>query len=534
MKYTKQGETLFKELNNSIGNKNEFGCLYAIQAIFEKQQNNQDKQVEGMEKSLIEQYAQTYSLVDIQSACELFFEHYFQSVAPGHERTPKGLALLANKLLNVNAKDSLADFGSGFGDFLIEANDTKNLFGIEIVDLLCEVSKIRAEILGKRITFINDSVFNAKKNVYDKIFVNCPFGMRAKYIFGNASQNYENKLYNNATSGDWLYALKALEVLKKGGRAVSIVTTGSLINKPDSAIREHLIKDGKIESVILLPKRLFSTTVIQTAAVVFSENNKEIRFVDASYCFKKERRINTLEQNYVEEIIELLKNDSENSKIVKISAIDNDSFILDPKKYLIEEYFAENEEALGDFVQIRRAGRFSANDLDEFIVEEKTPYKCLTIANAQEWLVGGDYSSFKEMPPKSDKLVVKQNNIILARAGSPDFKASLFNEVPGQTMIANGNFYIIEVNEEKLNPYFLLAFLNGSLAQKRLTIAATGAAIKILPTEAIKALRIPIHSIDEQNRIGNEVKDKLDRIKELKKMIDDLHSDLEKITKTGA
>ena len=534
MKYTKQGETLFKELNNIIDSKDEFGCLYAIQAIFEKQQNNQDKQVEGIEKSLVEQYAQTYSLVDIQSACERFFEHYFQSIAPGHERTPKGLAHLATKLLNVNVKDILADFGSGFGDFLIEANNTKNLFGIEIVDLLCEVSKIRAEIFGKRITFINDSVFNAKKNAYDKIFVNCPFGMRAKYIFGNASQNYENKLYNNATSGDWLYALKALEALKKGGRAVSIVTTGSLINKPDSSIREHLIQAGKIESVILLPERLFTTTAIQTAAIVFSDNNSKIRFVDASQCCKKERRINILDEESIEQIIKFSNRDSDVSKVVPASEVDSESFILEPKKYLIEENFAENEEALGNFVQIRRAGRFSANDLDEFIVEERTPYKCLTIANAQEWLVGGDYNSFKEMPPKSDKLVVKQNNIILARAGSPDFKASLFNEVAGQIMIANGNFYIIEVNEEKLNPYFLLAFLNSPLAQKRLAVAATGAAIKILPTEAIKALRIPIYSIDEQNRIGDEVKDKLGRIKELKKMIADLHSDLEKITKTDA
>ncbi|MBR2590741.1 MAG: N-6 DNA methylase [Clostridia bacterium] len=534
MKYTKQGETLLKELNNNIDNKDEFSCLYAIQAVFEKQQKNNDKQVAGLEKSLIEQYAQTYSLVDIQNACELFFEHYFQSIAPGHEKTPKGIAHLAAKLLDINAKDSLADFGSGFGDFLIEAKETEKMFGIEIVDLLCEVSRIRAEILGKKITFINDSVFNAKRNEYDKIFVNCPFGMRAKYIFGNASQNYENKLYNNATSGDWLYALKALEALKKGGKAVSIVTTGSLINKPDSLIREHLIKEGKIESVILLPERLFSTTAIQTALIIFSDNNSKIRFVDASKCCKKERRMNILDEESIEQIIKLSNGDFDVSKTIPVAEVDSDTFILEPKKYLIEEYYADNEEALGDFVQIRRAGRFSASDLDEYIVEEKTPYKCLTIANAQEWMVGGDYSSFKEMPPKSDKLVVKQNNIILARAGSPDFKASLFIEVAGQTMIANGNFYIIEVNEEKLNPYFLLAFLNSPLAQKRLAAAATGAAIKILPTEAIKALRIPIHSMNEQNRIGSEVKDKLKRIAKHKQIIAELHSDLEKITETDA
>lgn len=72
------------------------------------------------------------------------------------------------------------------------------------------------------------------------------------------------------------------------------------------------------------------------------------------------------------------------------------------------------------------------------------------------------------------------------------------------------------------------------MAQKRLAVAATGATINILPTEAIKTLRIPIHSMEDQKRIGVEVKDKLDRIKELKKMIADLHSDLEKITKTDA
>ena len=244
--------------------------------------------------------------------------------------------------------------------------------------------------------------------------------------------------------------------------------------------------------------------------------------------------MNILDEESIEQIIKWSNGDFDVSKTIPVAEVDSDTFILEPKKYLIEEYYADNEEALGDFVQIRRAGRFSASDLDEYIVEEKTPYKCLTIANAQEWMVGGDYSSFKEMPPKSDKLVVKQNNIILARAGSPDFKASLFIEVAGQTMIANGNFYIIEVNEEKLNPYFLLAFLNSPLAQKRLAAAATGAAIKILPTEAIKALRIPIHSMNEQNRIGSEVKDKLKRIAKHKQIIAELHSDLEKITETDA
>ena len=538
MKYTKDGEALAKEIEDIFHYSRQENTVYYLYAIYQKKQNNGDYNIlqhifdnSGFDKKelsdqRIENLASKYNKNDIACACELLFARFSQmGKQSGIGITPDCISKLAKKILSIQSGETVVDFGSCMGDFLLSVtDDCLHAIGIEINTEMCTLSQMRAEMLGKKIEFINEDIFKTSLPEYDKLFINAPYGMRAKSLF--QTKSIGGIEFSSITSSDWLFALKGLEYLKEGGKVLSVVTLGSLFNKPDSLVRKQLVEKGLIEAIILLPEKLFGYTNIKTALVLISKGNKRFKAIDASDCFVKMRRTNTISDDNIEQIIEYLKSESENSKTLTIDSVDNESFILDPKKFLSTEHFAENEQVLGDFVQIRRAGRLSANELDHYVTDRKTSYKCLTIANAQDWLIGGDFESFKEMPPKSEKFVVKAHSIILSRSGSPEFKASLFEGVPEKTVIANGNFYIIEVDEEKLNPYYLLAYLNSSLAQKRLTATATGAVIKMLPTEAVKALRIPIENLEIQLKIGNEVKTKLDEINKLKGQANKLNNEI--------
>ena len=89
--------------------------------------------------------------------------------------------------------------------------------------------------------------------------------------------------------------------------------------------------------------------------------------------------------------------------------------------------------------------------------------------------------------------------------------------------------YIISVNPEKLNPYYLLSFFNSKLGYYRLDAVATGSTVRSLPIEGLKKLRIPYISLEEQEVKGERFKKITKEIAELKLRIDRKKEEMEEI-----
>ena len=73
--------------------------------------------------------------------------------------------------------------------------------------------------------------------------------------------------------------------------------------------------------------------------------------------------------------------------------------------------------------------------------------------------------------------------------------------------------YIIELDEEKVNPYFIKAFLeseHGIASLKKITVGAT---IPNIAVEALKKMKVPVPSMDIQKNIADKYLTKLDEIK---------------------
>ena len=242
----------------------------------------------------------------------------------GECETPQSVVKLANEILQIS-NDKTADFCSGIGTFLvsaIERNPESQFYGVEFVTEVKEVAEIRTELISDRVKIEQKSVLDIDDNLmFDKIFCDYPWGIRAKESIGNNEEL--EAIYNvipevqKAAAGDWVFIINVMNHLNKHGKAVVSVSNGVTWNGGiNTVIREKFVKKGFVEAVIALPSNLYSNTGIACSLLVLSRNNKNIRMIDATEMASVGRRQNVLSDENISKIIELLNTDDDNSKLV--------------------------------------------------------------------------------------------------------------------------------------------------------------------------------------------------------------------------
>lgn len=77
---------------------------------------------------------------------------------------------------------------------------------------------------------------------------------------------------------------------------------------------------------------------------------------------------------------------------------------------------------------------------------------------------------------------------------------------------SNGNLYIIELDEEKADPYYLAAFFGSEQGTAALRSITVGATIPNIGVEQLTKLVIPIPPIEKQKEIADKYKTVKDEI----------------------
>lgn len=109
------------------------------------------------------------------------------------------------------------------------------------------------------------------------------------------------------SKSDFAFILHALSYLSNRGRAVLVVYPYALTRAgAEQTIRKHLVSNNFVESVILLPPKLFYGSSSQMCLLVLAKNkvDNKVQFIDASILFKKasERR-NVLTDEHINTIV---------------------------------------------------------------------------------------------------------------------------------------------------------------------------------------------------------------------------------------
>lgn len=446
--------------------------------------------------------------------------------------TPECMIDLAQHLMGCQSGERVADIGCGTGTFItntqMKVSDAEYV-GYEINSSRYCISVMRTELLGKNITICLQDVFDIVDDSeelpkFDKIFSNYPFGMRLRNL--GSSGKYLDQLekrypdISKSTSSDWVFNALLCDLLKEGGKAVGIMTNGSTWNGIDFAMRKHFVEAGLVECVISMPAKMFSGTNIPTAMIVLSHGNQSVRLVDASNIYQQGRRQNEFSAEDIEKIVSATQADGENSKLISLDELRNNEYSLNLSRYRDNDVQYENGVAFKSVIQnITRGAACTASQLDEMISEQETNMQFLMLSNIQNGIIDDKLPYLKEIEEKHEKYCVKNNSLILSKNGAP-FKVAVATVPEGQKVLANGNLYVIELDETKANPYYLKAFLEseqGVAALKRITVGTT---IPSIGVDKLKNLIVPLPPLEEQSRIAAKYLAVLDEISALKQKID--------------
>lgn len=468
----------------------------------------------------------------------LFFED--RDMRFGDEgRTPVSISRLACKLFGFTDNDEIADFGLGSAAFTIEAylsNPTLRFFGIEINASTKEIAAIRLEVLGCEIELEHGNILDmdADSHQYQHIFSNYPFGLRLREIGFDRNrllQKISQKAaeFTKSVSSDWFFNASIVECLTETGRGIAVMTNGSTWNTLDKSARKYFIENGYLEAVIALPERLFESTTIPTTMIIISRNNERTMLVDATGLCEKGRRFNTFSDAQIEQIAYAVTHETPNSRFVSQDELIDNDFVINPTRYLTEDIVVENGVPFASIIKsITRGAPLKASELDEMVSEEPTDYQYLMLANIQRGQIDAELPYIKGIQDSQRKYCLKNHALILSKNGAP-FKVAVAEVPKGKTILANGNLYIIEIDEDKADPYFVKAFLESEKGIALLKSITVGATIPNIGVEALKKIPIPQIPLEEQHALAARYLAKTDEIALLQRKLQKAYEELSHI-----
>lgn len=230
----------------------------------------------------------------------------------------------------------------------------------------------------------------AKKVEFDAIVANPPFSLR--WDASEAmNEDFRFKNYGLApkSAADFAFLLHGFHYLSDEGTMAIILPHGVLFRGgAESRIREKLLKDNHIDTVIGLPSNLFFSTGIPVCILVLKKCKKEddVLFINASEHYKKEKRQNILrdgkvdgelkegEPNDIKKIIDTYQNRPEKveryARRVPMDEIVKNEFNLNISRYVSTakpEPIIDLKEVNEKLVDIEKKATKSLNEHNEYL-----------------------------------------------------------------------------------------------------------------------------------------------------------------------
>ena len=182
----------------------------------------------------------------------------------------------------------------------------------------------------------------AKKPHFDAVVANPPFSYRwdTNEALGE-DVRFKNYGLAPKSAADFAFLLHGFHYLKDDGVMAIILPHGVLFRGGvEAKIRQKLVDDGHIDTVIGLPANLFYSTGIPVCILVLKKCKKpdDVLFINASEHFDKGRRQNDLTDEHIKKIIDTYKQRPDHieryARRVGIDEIKDNEFNLNISRYV--------------------------------------------------------------------------------------------------------------------------------------------------------------------------------------------------------
>ena len=222
---------------------------------------------------------------------------------------------------------------------------------------------------------------------FDSVVMNPPYSANwsADNTFLDDSRFNKYGKLAPKSKADFAFLLHGFYHLKDSGTMAIVLPHGVLFRgAAEGVIRQKLLEDGSIDTVIGMPANLFFGTTIPTTVIILKKNrtSRDVLFIDASKDFLKGKNQNKLTLENIDKVVETYKNREDIEKYAHVASfeeIKENDFNLNIPRYV--DTFEEKEEVniieLGkELVALNQQIKEAENDflamLDELAVNDDT------------------------------------------------------------------------------------------------------------------------------------------------------------------
>ncbi len=289
----------------------------------------------------------------------------------GEFYTPYAVSTLLAKLAKPKEGDKICDPACGSGGLLVQAaREVKSqnyaLYGMEVNGSTWALARMNMFLNGcdsARIEWCNTLTNPELKDQnrlmkFNIVVANPPFSLD-KWGAEEAQSDTFNRFWRGIppkSKGDYAFISHMIEAaFAKEGRIAVVVPHGVLFRGgAEGKIRQKLIEENLLDAVVGLPEKLFPTTGIPVAILVFdrsreqggkNENRKSVLFIDASQEYEAEKNQNVLSEAHIEKIMNAFEKREEIPKfsyLASFEELQENDFNLNITRYV--DTFEEEEE----------------------------------------------------------------------------------------------------------------------------------------------------------------------------------------------
>ena len=356
---------------------------------FNSNKLGEDKQKNNILRHVLEDFAQSalnlrpsrVGNLDILGDAYEFLIGNFAAMAgkkAGEFYTPPAVSDLMAELLDPQEGDEICDPACGSGSLLMKcgrhiqkhANGSKKyaLYGQEAIGSTWALAKMNMFLHGQdnhRIewgdTLRNPKLLNTDESLkhFDVVAANPPFSLE-KWGHDEAEHDRHGRFRRGLppkTKGDYAFILHMVETMKPAtGRMGVVVPHGVLFRgAAEGKIRQKLIEENLLDTVIGLPEKLFFGTGIPAAILLFKKRRADdtVLFIDASREYQDGKNQNFLRPEDIHKIVQTCRARASVDKyayLATFAEIKENDFNLNIPRYV--DTFEEEGEI--DLMQVRR------------------------------------------------------------------------------------------------------------------------------------------------------------------------------------
>lgn len=442
---------------------------------------------------------------------------------------------LVIEILKVHGGKTLYNVDCGTGDFILEMFQNSNIekaIGHTYSEENYIISKIKALFTVYKFDVVKEKFFTTSLINDEKVdMVYNSYPLMLKYekeeiisminswsFPDDTPMNFEKKY-----SANLLWIFNSLQSIKPDGIIIALVPNGVLFNSIDTDIRKYLVENNYIDAIISLPTGILPFAGVASSLIILKKNISQyhtIKMIDATEIFCIQRRGKTFTQENIAYIVDLYKSEghTEKSFNVTLDEIVKNDFYLGFGRYC--SYSLINPCTLGNVTRnIFRGYQINAKELDQISIEneeEDSEYRIINISDIRaEGFVSRVLKAVRiEDTRKFNKYCVKDGDIIIT-AKNTTIKSAIYRSHGNYKAILTGNLIAIRVNETKLNPYYLKAFLDSQQGESVIKSIQTGTSIITLNPNSLKEMKISLLDMSLQVEIAEEYMKNLNIIEDL-------------------